>query len=68
MKKFSVVIVSRPGFANKHKAIMIIDAETKDEAEKKAISRTCTSHPEFKHRNSGMFWKLTTNEIEARNG
>jgi hypothetical protein len=68
MKKFSIVIISKPGFENSHKAIMIIDAETKEEAEKKAIRRTCTSHPKFKHRNGAMFWNITTNEIEAQNG
>ena len=63
MKKFSVIIISKPGFANPHKAIMIIDAETKEEAESKAISGTCKNHKLFKYRNDKSFWKLTTNEI-----
>ena len=62
------MIISKPGFSNAHKAMMFIDAETKEDAETKAVNMTCKNNKLFKYRNDKKLWILSTTEIGESNG
>jgi hypothetical protein len=57
MKKFMVMLLSKPGLSNPYKSIITVSAEDHGSAVNEAIKKAC-ENPKYKHRKDIKFWHV----------
>lgn len=58
MKKYMVMVLSKPGLSAPYKAIHTVKAEGHGEAVNAAIKEIINKHPKYKHRKDLKFWHI----------